>query len=86
MKTRIVKRKYVDGRVSYVIQQKHFLFRWWWVDAWVNSMADAACTDSFDSLEKAKKNLCYFVHPNNIDEVVVKLKIILLPLCSDIKK
>jgi len=66
MKTRIVKRKYVDGRVSYVIQQKHFLFRWWWVDAWVNSMAGAACQDTFDSLKKAKKNLCYFVHPNKI--------------------
>ncbi len=74
MKTRIVKRTGVSGRISYVIQQKHFLFRWWWVDAWVNSMAGAACQDTFDSLEEAKKNLCYFDNSKSIDEVVVKLK------------
>jgi hypothetical protein len=32
-KVRIVKRTYGDGYVDYVIQKKHFLFRWWWVDA-----------------------------------------------------
>jgi hypothetical protein len=59
-KVRIVERTSVDGSVKYVIQQKHFLFRWWWVDAWVNSLDGAWCTDSFDSLEEAQQNLCYF--------------------------
>jgi hypothetical protein len=59
-KTRIIERTSPDGRISYVIQQKHFLFFWWWVDAWINSSAGAACTDSFSSLEKARANLCYF--------------------------
>ena len=39
---------------------RHFLFRWWWVDAWINSFGGASCKDSFDSLEEAEDNLCYF--------------------------
>jgi len=69
MKTRIIERTNVDGRKSYVIQQKHFLFRWWWVDAWINS-SSASCQDSFSSLEEAKKNLCYF------DNTKVKEKVV----------
>lgn len=49
-----------DGRTEYVIQQPHFIFRWWWVDAWMNSSNGAACNDSFETLEEAKKHLCYF--------------------------
>jgi len=70
MKSRIVKRTHVDGRTSYVIQQRHFVFRWWWVDAWINSSSGAACTDSFDTLEKAKSNLCYFDDSQNVDEII----------------
>jgi len=70
MKTRIVKRKSVNGKISYVIQQKHHLFRWWWVDAWMNSSCGASCVDSFDSLEEARKNLCYFDGSRCVDEVV----------------
>ena len=57
---RVIERKLVDGRIKYVIQQKHHLFFWWWVDAWINSMCGAWCTDSFDSFEEAQRNLCYF--------------------------
>ena len=53
MKARIVKKTNVDGRVVFVIQQRHFLFRWWWVDAWVNH--SVYTTDSFSTLEEAKK-------------------------------
>lgn len=60
MKTRIIERTSVNGSITYVIQQKHFLFRWMWVDAWVNSIDGAACIDSFSTLDEAKKNLCYF--------------------------
>jgi hypothetical protein len=59
-KCRIIERTCPDGSVSYVIQQKHFLFRWWWVDAWVNSWDGAWCQDTFPSLEEAVSNLCYF--------------------------
>jgi len=59
-KCRIIERTGVDGRAQYVIQQKHFLLRWWWVDAWVNSWSGAACVDYFGSLKEAKENLCYF--------------------------
>jgi hypothetical protein len=60
MKTRIIERTSVDGSITYVIQQKHFLFRWMWVDAWENSIDGAACRDSFFTLDEARKNLCYF--------------------------
>ena len=59
-KTRIIERTCLDGRVKFVIQQPHFLFRWQWVDGWVNSWCGAYCVDSFDTLEKAKANLRYF--------------------------
>jgi hypothetical protein len=57
-KARIIKRTMPDGRVKFTIQQKHFLFFWWWVDAWVNN--DVSTVDSFSTLEEAKKELCWF--------------------------
>lgn len=71
MKCRIVQREAPDGRINYVIQQKHFLFRWWWVDAWVNSSAGASCRDSLDSFEEAQKNLCWFDGSQHKDEVIL---------------
>lgn len=68
-KTRIIERINVDGRKEYVIQQKHFIFRWWWVDAWINSWDGAYCVDSFSSLEEAKKNLCYFDGSKTTDKI-----------------
>jgi len=70
MKTRIIKRILCDGKIKFVIQQPHFLFRWWWIDAWVNSFSGAWCQDSFDTREEAKKNLCYFDGTKVIEEVV----------------
>ena len=70
MKTRIIKRTGPSGNVRYVIQQKHFLFRWWWVDAWVNSIDGAWCTDDFATLEEAEANLCYFDGTKCKEEVV----------------
>ena len=57
-KARIIKRTMPDGRVKFTILQKHFLFFWWWVDAWVNN--DVSTVDSFSTLEEAKKELCWF--------------------------
>ena len=70
MKTRIIKRTNVDGRILYVIQQKHSLFRWWWVDAWINSGCGASCQDSFSTLEEAQKNICYFDGTKCEEEVI----------------
>jgi len=72
MKARIIKRTNVDGAVSYVIQQKHCLFRWWWVDAWINDPCGAACEDHFDTLEEAQKNLCYYDGSKVKEEVVIQ--------------
>lgn len=73
-KVRIVERTHVDGTVNYIIQQKHHLFRWWWVDAWMNSMCGAWCTDDFGSLEEAKRNLCYFDGSKVTERVVLNKK------------
>ena len=67
---RIIERTNVDGRIEYVIQQRHFLFKWWWVDAWINSWCGAACQDSFSTLEEAKSNLCYFDESKPKEKVV----------------
>ena len=58
--TRILKRTYPGGNITYTIQQKHFLFRWWWVDAWVNSGIGVQCIDTFDTMIEARENLCHF--------------------------
>ena len=70
MKTRIVKRTNVDERVEYEIQQQHFIFRWWWVDAWINSSCGANCRDYFNTLEEAKANLCYFDNSKVKEEIL----------------
>lgn len=59
-KARIIERTAPDGTKEYVIQQKHWLFRWWWVDAWVNSPAGVGWDSTFSTLEEAEKNLCWF--------------------------
>lgn len=58
MKARIVEITYADGTVAYQIQQRHFLFRWWWVPAWMNSW-DPTIRDTFNSLNDAKSTLHY---------------------------
>jgi hypothetical protein len=58
-KVRIVK-KVFGGVVSYVIQTRHWLFRWKWADAWESSMNGADCVDSFSTYEEALDNVKYF--------------------------
>jgi hypothetical protein len=70
MKARIVKRTNVDGTVTFVIQQKHFLFFWQWVDAWVNN--GPWTIDSFPTLKEAKRHLCYF-DGSKIKEEIINL-------------
>lgn len=60
MKVRIIERTSPNGSKTFVIQQRHFLFRWLWVDASFNSWDGAACEDSFYTLERAKQMLCFF--------------------------
>jgi hypothetical protein len=71
-KTRIVERTLVNGNRIYVIQQRHFLFRWWWVDAWINSLEGAACDDYFMTLEEAQANLKYFDGTKCTEKVVME--------------
>ena len=71
MKARIIERTYPDGKKEYVIQQRHFLFRWWWIDAGCNSFDWRQ--DTWSTLKEAQRNLCRFdgtpiierVMPNN---------------------
>ena len=70
-KVRIIERTSPCGRVEFVIQQKHLLFRWWWVDAWVNSWDGASCQDSFPSFEEAQTNLCHFDGTLSTERVVL---------------
>lgn len=71
-KARIVKRTHPSGRVEYVIQQRHFLFKWWWVDAWINlsDVARYTCQYSFPTLQQAKDNLWQFDGSKPTEQVV----------------
>lgn len=70
-KVRIIQRTMPSGRVEYTIQQRHFVFFWWWVDAWMNSGSGASCKDTWNTLEEAQKNLCYFDGTKIIEKVVI---------------
>jgi hypothetical protein len=72
MKVRIIERISPSGYKQFVIQQKHFLFRWWWVDGWTNSI-DTGCVDSFSTLEEAERNLCYFDGTKTKENVVYEM-------------
>ncbi len=69
-KVRIIKREHPDGNTTYTIQQNHFLFRWMWVDAWVNSSAGANCNDTFPTLEEAKDNTWQFDGSKSKEKIV----------------
>jgi len=58
-RVRIIKREF-GSRITYEIQQKHFLFKWMWVDAWENAMESAYCQSGFYTLQEAKDNLYLF--------------------------
>jgi hypothetical protein len=49
MLCKIIEHERFKGKKEYVIQQKYFIFRWWWVDVWVNSLSGADCRDSLSS-------------------------------------
>ena len=55
-KARVIERTDIDGRVHYVIQRKYL---WWWGDA-IILYSNHSRTASFDTLEQAKRHLCYF--------------------------
>jgi len=69
-KVRIVKRTYPDDSVRFVIQQKHWILWWMWVDAWLNSWMGAMCLDTFFTLKEAETHLCYFDGTKIKDEEV----------------
>ena len=58
-KCRIVKKTYPDGKIEFVIQQKHWLFFWQWVDASINSPWSYE-RDTFSFLEDAENNIWKF--------------------------
>lgn len=70
MKVRIIKRIAPDKSVRYVIQQKHILLRWIWVDAWLNN--DVWTNDTFSTLEEAERHLCYFDGTKVEEEVILE--------------
>ena len=73
-KVRITK-KTLHDQVWYQIEQRHFIFFWWWVPAWINSSAGAsALRDSFDTLEQAEANLIFFDGSEVQEEVITHSK------------
>lgn len=65
---RIIKRTILSGQVWYVIQQKHFLLKWKWVDGESYSIGNSS--NFFPSLEEAMKHICYFDGSKPKEEVI----------------
>lgn len=68
-RVRIIERISPLGGKSYIVQQKHFLFRWWWVDAWMNSCSSCS-DDSYKTIDEAIANLPLFDGTKPIETVV----------------
>lgn len=56
----------------YVIQQKHFIFWWMWVDAAYNYLFINKPSDTYHTLEYAKEMLRYFDGTKNPDKIIYK--------------
>lgn len=67
-KYRIVERSFKNGEKKYVIQKKHFLFRYW-EDLWLSD-GDASVVDQFSTLDEAKKMLNTYTNKKIKDGVV----------------
>ena len=63
---RIIKRTAPDGGVKYYIQRKTL---WFWSDV-CKSIGEIALTLSFDTLDKARANLCWYDGTRYKDEIV----------------
>ena len=70
-KTRIIKRE-CDDEVSFVIQQKHGLFRWVWVDASDNYPIEYEFKDTFDNLNDARAKVAQMNHRPRIKETIIE--------------
>ena len=68
-KCRIIERTLPNGNVRYVIQQKHWILFWKWVDACENS-ADMYCDCDYNTYEEAVSNLCYFDGSKSVDKIL----------------
>lgn len=69
-KARILKITDFDGKVSYEIQQRHFLWKWLWVNACENFPEGVSGPTWFDDYEKAKEHLIYFNGTKKMKEVM----------------
>lgn len=58
MKTRIVQRTDPTGKITFEIQRPHKLFRWRWIDAWIDF--GPSFNSSFRTYEEALENLWVF--------------------------
>jgi hypothetical protein len=59
MNTRIIERRFPDGKTVFVIQQRHWLFRVW-EDAFFSSTTSLSRKAEYPTAESAKLDLCWF--------------------------
>jgi hypothetical protein len=68
-KCRIVKSTF-DGKETYIIEQRHFLFMWWWVSATVNCLGGEYMNDEFSTLDEAEAHVKYYDHTKPKREIL----------------
>ena len=73
-KFRIVEETYVNGKKVYVVQRKHWLFRWIWCSASLSEVDYVyAPSDRSDTIEEAKKMKAVY---ENMHSPIVKTTVI----------
>jgi len=71
LKARIIKRSH-GKQTIFQIQQRHFIFFWWWVPAWVNDINGAAAPqDTFKTLKEAQDNMCHFDGSKPVETICI---------------
>lgn len=59
MEIRIIERTYPDGRVEYTIQKRHGIFRWAWVDVYLESWKGSNCQGTPPTLRYVQLRLFF---------------------------
>ena len=69
-KIRIIETKF-DGKTKFIIQKRHWIFKWVWINAaqyswdWINDQ------DTFETLQQAVAHLHYFMKKKPENKTIV---------------
>ena len=69
-KIRIIETE-IDGKTKFIIQKRHWFFIWIWLNAAQYSWEFESEQDTFDTLQKAKEHIHYFMKKKPENKTIV---------------